>query len=48
MRAMESKFSVVCGSETKQFSVHLESVLCGHEGWVYEVCWHPKVCKEGR
>lgn len=25
------------------FSVSLESILAGHEGWVYGVDWHPPV-----
>jgi elongator complex protein 2 len=25
------------------FAVSLESVLAGHEGWVYGVDWHPPV-----
>lgn len=28
------------------FSVVLETILAGHEGWVYGVCWHPKI-REG-
>ena len=27
----------------KEFSVVLESVLTGHEGWIYGVHWHPAV-----
>lgn len=29
------------------FVVLLESVMAGHEGWVYSVQWHPKILKEG-
>lgn len=28
-----------------EFSVVLESVLTGHEGWVYGVHWHPAIQK---
>lgn len=28
-----------------EFSVVLESVLTGHEGWVYGVHWHPTIRK---
>ena len=29
----------------REFSVVLESVLTGHEGWIYGVHWHPVVRK---
>ncbi|XP_023017207.1 elongator complex protein 2 [Leptinotarsa decemlineata] len=29
-------------SRSKIFNVHLESILTGHEGWVYSVNWNPK------
>lgn len=47
MRAMETHFSVNGGKGPQSFSVHLESVLCGHEGWVYEVRWAPKIRNNG-
>lgn len=28
-----------------EFSVVLESVLTGHEGWIYGVHWHPAIRK---
>ena len=39
-------FSVVMQDDTAAvlyFAVSLESVLAGHEGWVYEIDWHPPV-----
>lgn len=32
----EKLFSV----EEHQFAITMESVLTGHEGWIYSVCWH--------
>ncbi|KAL8579062.1 hypothetical protein ACOMHN_036001 [Nucella lapillus] len=32
--------------EEKYFAVTLESVLSGHEGWVYSVCWQPPLKNE--
>ncbi|KAK2162431.1 hypothetical protein LSH36_99g08077 [Paralvinella palmiformis] len=29
------------------FGLTLESVLQGHEGWIYSVCWHPPVTEGG-
>ncbi|KAL6070511.1 Elongator subunit elp2 [Balamuthia mandrillaris] len=34
-------------SQHDVFAVVLESVLFGHEDWVYSVCWHPPVIREG-
>ena len=28
-----------------KYSAVLETILLGHEGWVYSVCWHPKICR---
>jgi len=39
-------FSVVMQDDTAAvlyFAVSLESVLAGHEGWVYGIDWHPPV-----
>jgi len=39
-------FSVVMQDDTAvvmYFAVSLESVLAGHEGWVYGIDWHPPV-----
>ena len=37
-------FSVVGQDDTVlYFAVSLESVLAGHEGWVYGIDWHPPV-----
>lgn len=47
-RAMEKAFSVSSEKDTKHYTIHLETVLCGHDGWVYEVRWHPKILNEGK
>nr|CAD7578291.1 unnamed protein product [Timema californicum] len=39
----ERMFSATIGGETRHFAVSLESVLAGHEGWVYGVNWRPSV-----
>nr|CAD7425463.1 unnamed protein product [Timema monikensis] len=39
----ERMFSVMIRGETRHFAVSLESVLAGHEGWLYGVNWHPSV-----
>ena len=31
----------VSDQNSTDYSVVLESVLCGHENWVYSVRWHP-------
>jgi hypothetical protein len=39
-------FSVMMQDDTPAvlyFAVSLESVLAGHEGWVYGIDWHPPV-----
>ena len=28
---------------SSKYSAVLETILSGHEGWVYSVCWHPRV-----
>ncbi|XP_033124267.1 elongator complex protein 2-like [Anneissia japonica] len=40
-------FSVMSREKTKRFNVSLESVLLGHENWVYDVHWKPAVFKDG-
>nr|CAD7202569.1 unnamed protein product [Timema douglasi] len=39
----ERMFSAMIRGETRHFAVSLESVLAGHEGWVYGVNWRPSV-----
>nr|CAD7458433.1 unnamed protein product [Timema tahoe] len=39
----ERMFSVMFRGGPRHFAVSLESVLAGHEGWVYGVNWHPSV-----
>lgn len=43
----EEIFSVETGGVTHHWAAILDSVLAGHEGWVYSVCWHPEV-SDGR
>lgn len=37
----ETIFSFLISDKMTNFAVALESVLCGHENWVYSVRWHP-------
>jgi elongator complex protein 2 len=42
----EKYFSVIVQDDTAEvlyFAVSLESVLAGHEGWVYGIDWHPPI-----
>lgn len=41
--SITTKFSIKDKEVVKEFTTKLESVLCGHEGWVYEVQWSPKI-----
>ncbi|XP_034242074.1 probable elongator complex protein 2 [Thrips palmi] len=40
----EEIFSIETRGVTYHWAAILDSVLAGHEGWVYSVCWHPRVC----
>ncbi|XP_035827698.1 elongator complex protein 2 [Aplysia californica] len=37
----ETLFSVTTSDQLVEFAVCLESVLCGHENWVYSIRWQP-------
>lgn len=40
----EKFFSVIVQDDTAAyFAVSLDSVLAGHEGWVYGIDWHPPI-----
>jgi len=45
IQSEEKFFSVVLRDTAAElyFSVSLEAVLAGHEGWVYGIDWHPPV-----
>lgn len=40
----EEIFCVESGEGSHHWAAMLDSVLAGHEGWVYSVCWQPRVC----
>lgn len=39
----EEVFAVESNCGVHHWAAILDSVLAGHEGWVYSVCWHPKI-----
>nr|XP_058967609.1 elongator complex protein 2-like [Pocillopora verrucosa]XP_058967610.1 elongator complex protein 2-like [Pocillopora verrucosa] len=43
LKLTSNVFSVINEGSSKDFSVVLESVLTGHEGWIYGVHWHPAI-----
>ncbi|KAJ7377066.1 Elongator subunit elp2 [Desmophyllum pertusum] len=45
LKLTSNVFSVIDKGVDKEFSVVLESVLTGHEGWIYGVHWHPAIRK---
>ncbi|XP_071944590.1 elongator complex protein 2-like [Antedon mediterranea] len=42
-----NRFSVTCQDKTKEFMVSLESVLVGHENWVYDIHWRSAEFQDG-
>lgn len=45
IKSMKITFDVDNNEVKSQYAITLESVICGHEGWVYDVKWSPKVLK---
>lgn len=39
------RFNVKSGDSFETYQVGFEASMCGHEGWVYEVRWAPKIMK---
>ncbi|XP_069769740.1 elongator complex protein 2 [Narcine bancroftii] len=48
IKLKEDIFSVHCNHEEVTYAVTLETVLSGHENWVYGLHWHPPIYKNGR
>ncbi|XP_022096823.1 elongator complex protein 2-like isoform X2 [Acanthaster planci] len=48
LRLKGNKFQAAWEGDEAHFSVVLESVLAGHEQWVYGLHWHPATYKDGR
>ncbi|XP_072303663.1 elongator complex protein 2 isoform X2 [Eucyclogobius newberryi] len=47
IRMKEDIFEVHWNDKSFKFAVSLETVLAGHENWVYGVHWHPPFYKDG-
>ncbi|KAM9838235.1 elongator complex protein 2 [Aulostomus maculatus] len=47
IKMKEDVFEVKERDESSVFAVSLETVLAGHENWVYGVHWQPPLCKGG-
>lgn len=43
MSTVVHKFSIKTDKKEKHYKVAFESVICGHEAWVYEVRFAPKI-----
>ena len=41
LQTKQNIFAVNKPTCTVSYSIQLESVLLGHEDWIYSVCWHP-------
>ncbi|XP_063042037.1 elongator complex protein 2 [Engraulis encrasicolus] len=48
LRLKEDLFQVAHNGSSAVFAVSLETVLAGHENWVYGVHWHPAYIKDGK
>nr|XP_006635894.1 PREDICTED: elongator complex protein 2 [Lepisosteus oculatus] len=47
IKMKEFVFSVKLKDSSLSFAVTLETVLAGHENWVYGVCWQPSFLRDG-
>ncbi|XP_031441816.1 elongator complex protein 2 isoform X2 [Clupea harengus] len=48
LRLKEDVFEVAQNGTSSVFAMSLETVLAGHENWVYGVHWHPSYIKDGK
>ncbi|CAB4015809.1 elongator complex 2-like, partial [Paramuricea clavata] len=51
MKSLEltsNKFSVISEDVSLNYSAVLETILSGHEGWIYSVCWHPRIRQDNK
>ncbi|XP_072109539.1 elongator complex protein 2 isoform X2 [Mobula birostris] len=48
IKLKEDMFSVQSNQEEVTYAVTLETVLSGHENWVYGLHWHPPIYKDSR
>ncbi|XP_041932594.1 elongator complex protein 2 isoform X1 [Alosa sapidissima] len=48
LRLKENVFEVAENGTSSVFAMSLETVLAGHENWVYGVHWHPSHIKDGK
>ncbi|XP_022307408.1 elongator complex protein 2-like isoform X1 [Crassostrea virginica] len=46
IKMRENTFSFTCKGKKHMFAVSLESVLSGHENWIYSIRWQPPVVME--
>ncbi|XP_028410980.1 elongator complex protein 2-like isoform X2 [Dendronephthya gigantea] len=43
LKLTSNKFSITSEDVSLDYSAVLETILSGHEGWVYSLSWHPKI-----
>ncbi|XP_046845243.1 elongator complex protein 2-like isoform X2 [Xenia sp. Carnegie-2017] len=43
-----SKMTIIDNGVSLSYFVVLETILSGHEGWVYSARWHPKISQNGK
>ncbi|KAH3719324.1 hypothetical protein DPMN_062155 [Dreissena polymorpha] len=43
----ETTFSYKIKGDVRAYAVSLETVLSGHENWIYSVCWKPSTVRDG-